>query len=669
VVRVQGRGGGVHAVSHRGHFGRNPSTSLRASLALLLAGLLLTSTLLVAQPYPPSWRDISAGIRRTAAIHALAASTDGRTVYAASYEPNGLARSVDGGGTWQRVAPWDGWGVPLSVNVAPGDADRVYVGLVDGARRSTNGGRTWTTLPAFEGLSVNTWLFAPDGTLYAGTSAGLRASTGGDTWHEVPRAPDDAVLCLLLDPADDETLYVGTDRGGVHVRDENGWRGGGQGHANVLVGDLGTGYVYTVALHRLFRTADQGRTWQEVPWPADVPPPLSLGLASTAHGPILYAGAVENQGLYRSADEGVTWQRLDGPASIDLYGTTALCFAVSPTPNGGARIFVGTNGAGLFRSTDDGDSWERLDVPLGRPTLSVILPHPTRPGIVYAGAADGVYRSMNGGTLPSPPSPAWTGGWTGWQRVSGALGRLDVLTLAVHPQDPNTLYAGTTTGVYRSIDGGDSWQPWMAGIEGVIIYSFTFDPADPAIVYAGSRGNNVCRTTDGGATWAPIHHGLETLTAFDVLVDARNPRVLTVGTVEDVYRSVDGGESWRRLEGALEGLSTFCLLEVEGKLYAGTTDGVYVSRDGGGTWTAQRGGMGARTVVCLENDPARPGVLYAGTEDAGVYRSVDGGASWQAWARGLEGANVYDLAFDPFDRARLYAATDRGAFVLEAWTP
>jgi hypothetical protein len=89
--------------------------------------------------------------------------------------------------------------------------------------------------------------------------------------------------------------------------------------------------------------------------------------------------------------------------------------------------------------------------------------------------------------------------------------------------------------------------------------------------------------------------------------------------------------------------------------------------------------MGARSVVCLVRDPARPAVLYAGAEGAGIYRSADysprseaewgGGATWQSWARGLEGASVYTLAFDPLGRTRLYAATDRGAFVLETWTP
>jgi len=672
-------------MNRRGRFGR--------ALALLaVAAGILTSILLVAQPYPPPWRDVSAGIRRSVTINALAASADQRTLYAAAYEPDGLARSTDGGLTWQRVAPLGGWAVPLSVAVAPKDARRVYVGLVSpgGARRSTDGGLTWAELPAFAGASVNAWLFAPDGTLYAGTSAGLHASTdGGDTWAPVPGAPDHAVLALLLDPVDQQTLstghcvYVGTDQGGVHVRDSAGWRGGGEGHVNGLVGDPVTGRVYTVALHRLFRTTDKGRTWQEVPWPAeapahwaswwwatrasrppqevpwpaDVPPPLSLGLVSTADGPILYAGAVESQGLYRSADEGVTWQRLDGPASIDLYGTTVLCFAVNPVPAGGAHVFVGTDGVGLFRSADYGDTWEPADMPLGQPRLSTILPHPTRPGVVFAGAADGVYKSTDSGAL--------------WRRVSGALGRLDVLALAAHPQDPNIIYAGASTGVYRSTDGGDSWHPWMTSIPGVTIYSFTFDPTDPATIYAGSRGNNVCRTTNGGVTWAPIHNGLETLTAFAVLVDARNPQVLTVGTVEDVYRSVDGGETWWKLEGPLEGLTTFCLLEVEGQLYAGTTDGVYVSRDRGSTWTARRQGMGTRTVVSLVRDPARPAVLYSGTEGAGLYRSTDGGNTWQAWARVQPAiaSSVYALAFDPFDHARLYAATDRGAFVLTTWTP
>ncbi|MBU0493313.1 MAG: hypothetical protein KKA73_00525 [Chloroflexi bacterium] len=635
---------------------------LSRALALLLAGTLLVSALVAAYPYPPAWRDASAGLRRTAAINALAASADRQTVYAISYQPNGLARSTDssprseaergGGRTWQRAALLGDQAVPLSVAVTPDDPDRVVVGLVDGARWSTNGGATWTDVPALAGLSVNAWLFAPDG-LYAGTSAGLRASTdGGDTWHEVPGAPDDAVLCLLLDPADPNVLYVGTDRGGVYVREAGNWRGGGQGHANALAGDPATGAVYAVALHRIFRTTDHGRTWQDVPWPADVWAPLTLAVASTPAGPVLYAGAVENSGLYRSTDEGSTWQRLDGPTAAGyppLHGATALSLLALDAD----RVLVGTDGIGLLATANGGETWQPVDVSLGTPRLAAILPHPTRPGVAYAGAADGVYRSTDGGDS--------------WQLVTGALGRLDVLALAVHPLDPNTVYAGTTTGVYRSTDGGNFWHPWMTGIENVTIYSFTFHPTDPAIIYAGSRGNNVCRTTNGGVSWAPIHNGLETLTAFDVLVDARNPQVLTIGTVEGIYRSGDGGESWEKL--ALGELSIFDLAEAGGFLYAGTTDGVYVSRDGGSTWAAQRQEMGAQTVIALLADPGRPGVLYAGTIGAGVYRSDDGGVTWRAWSRNLAGATIYDLALDPFDEQRLYAATDQGAFTLTLWVP
>ncbi len=629
----------------------NRSAHFTRALALLAAGLLLTSTLLVAQPYPPPWRDISAGIRLSAVIHALAVSADGRTLYAAAYEPGGLAQSTDGGHTWQRVDI--GRRIPLSVAVAPDDARCAYVGLVDGALHSGDGGRTWTEVPALAGLSVNAWLFAPDGALYAGTSAGLRISTdSGKTWASPAGAPDSAVLCLLLDPVDRQTLYVGTDIAGLYIRDRAGWRGGGQGHVNGMVGDPATGRVYIVALHRLFYTTDTGHTWQEIPGPPLSSSLLSLGLTSTASGPILYAGVDEGQGLYRSSDEGVTWQRLDSPASAgSLCGSTVLSLLALDE----GRILAGTNGAGLFVSPDDGTTWQPAGVPLGTPRLAAILPHPTQPGLLFAGASDGVYRSTDAGAS--------------WRRVTGALGRLDVLVLAVQPRDPRTIYAGAYTGVYRSMDSGDTWHPWMTGIPDVTVYSFTFDPADPLTIYAGTRGNNVCRTMDGGATWAPIHHGLETLSAFCVHVDARDPRLLIIGTVEGVYRSTDRGESWVKLEGPLAGLTVFCLLETEGRLYAGATDGVYVSLDRGSTWMAQSEGLGARTVVCLARDPARPAVLYAGTEGAGVYRSTDGGVSWQSWARGLEEASVYALALDPFDRTRLYAATDRGAFVLAAWTP
>jgi len=311
--------------------------------------------------------------------------------------------------------------------------------------------------------------------------------------------------------------------------------------------------------------------------------------------------------------------------------------------------------------------------------ISALAIDPLTPTTLYAGTAGGVFKSMDGGA-------SWSG-----------IGLINVSALAIDPLTPTTVYAGTGTfdmgalgGVFKSTDGGVSWN--ATGSLTGIVWSLAIDPLTPTTVYAGTLGydsfdtepgslGGVYKSTDGGASWnavalidpGPFTYcspcgGVSAL-AIDPLTPTTISGVTAAMTVyfDDgsflytvpgyVLKSTDGGASWSR------GLSNVSALAIDpltpNTLYAGVYDeaandsAVYKSTDGGASWNAT-GLTGVVGVLSLAIDPLTPATLYTGTY-GGVYKSTDGGASWNAIGpTGVGGVLV--LAIDPTPTT-LYAGT------------
>jgi hypothetical protein len=211
-------------------------------------------------------------------------------------------------------------------------------------------------------------------------------------------------------------------------------------------------------------------------------------------------------------------------------------------------------------------------------------------------------------------------------------------------------------------------------MDGVLFFTVSPDPADPAALWAGSWGNDIGVTTDGGLTLQPLHNGLETLSVLSILRHP-TPGQYTIGTIAGLFRSDDGGASWFKLPGPLAEQTVYALHQgTDGVIWAGSANGLWSSADYGATW-APAPGVPPRTVIRLGeltgaltgegaseltgNGPPR---LWAGTEDSGLWLSADAGATWQFG--GLDGRSIYALiavpADSPGEGARLVAATDAG---------
>ncbi len=278
--------------------------------------------------------------------------------------------------------------------------------------------------------------------------------------------------------------------------------------------------------------------------------------------------------------------------------------------------------------------------------------------------------------LLDEPAAADLNRWTGRGPSGGTI-----FALAVDPQNPSTLYAGTY-GVARSTDGGETWVPILNGPGPCV--TVAVDPQTPSTLYVGTGYENffepsgVLRSTDGGETWAEINNGLTdadgTRSAIPAL--AIDPQTSTLyAAVEgsddrSLFRSTDGGDSWTVIDGAPAAVFALAIdPQTPSTLYAGNTNGVFRSTDGGESWAEINHGIpaGYFPVGALAIDPQAPSTLYAGTPGDGIYRSTDGGDSWTAVNDGLaEGGEelprIKALAVDAQTSSGVYAATQRGIF-------
>jgi hypothetical protein len=247
-------------------------------------------------------------------------------------------------------------------------------------------------------------------------------------------------------------------------------------------------------------------------------------------------------------------------------------------------------------------------------------------------------------------------------------------------RDGELVYAGMVggpqpTGIYRSEDGGRTWQTVSSG-PGVAVNALAVHPANETVLYAGTAGgpaattHSLWRSVNGGQTWRSFILGLPAdaygvvPTVTSLAVDPRQPEVLYVGTDgQGVYRFDEGRSSYELIGGPslynahVKGL----VVSPDSRLYALTNDGLFVTY--GYSW--QKLESLPELAVSLAVAPQDPQVLYAGGSSMGAYRATDGGQNWQPISSGLEvvpgvALRVTALAVDEQDPNHVAAATAYG---------
>ncbi len=229
--------------------------------------------------------------------------------------------------------------------------------------------------------------------------------------------------------------------------------------------------------------------------------------------------------------------------------------------------------------------------------------------------------------------------------------------------DPPVYYAGTWGfGVLKSTDGGESWHQVNAGLWLQKISALAADPNNPETIYAGTLGG-LFKSSNGGASWTLV---FDKGGAQSILINPGTPSTIQVGGIleEGLYRSLNGGNTWAKV-GSGESIHDVRALaadpQVPTTLYAGVGESPYFykSVDGGTTWTATGNGLEG-SIACIAIDPHNSSIIYAGS--GWVFKSLDGGATFKKIVAGLTSTTYRSLAIASDDSQTLYVGTGDGVF-------
>ena len=245
--------------------------------------------------------------------------------------------------------------------------------------------------------------------------------------------------------------------------------------------------------------------------------------------------------------------------------------------------------------------------------------------------------------------------------------KLKIQTVALDPENGDILFAGTGSGLFRSQDGGNTWQSLHDGLRDENIRTLVLSPAKPAMIYAGtSRG--IYLSEDGGDHWTDWFEessGLSNIDIQDLAIHPENPEILFAATSGGLFVSRDGGDTW---ELTFEGNSykgsrdvRFIRFSSQARsLYIGTANGIFKSADGGKSWNKkwENALPVPQSLVSLDTDPE---FIYAGTRK-GLYKSYNRGITWVHDAIPNKEA-VRQLAVDPGDTTHVYMGTAGHFFV------
>jgi photosystem II stability/assembly factor-like uncharacterized protein len=397
--------------------------------------------------------------------------------------------------------------------------------------------------------------------MYAGCgSVFFRSADGGSTWTPYgkpgsiwgpPGIQAGIPIDVTVDPDDPDVVYVNNYGGGV------------------------------------FRSTDGAKSW-EYRSRGYTGAEIHLAAMTDASGASLYV--IGRFGPFRSDNYGVDWTGIGNGQA----GFFPAWYGMAVAPENPKAVLIADDGWGcILRSTDGGGSFtqvfQRPDTDARiydkRGGFKALAFAGSNPSVVYAGFAmtrnsittkipsgSVVFKSLNGGATFSGLSPG--------------ISNVNVFRLVVDPNNPDIVWAATTGGIYKTVDGGANWS-LLDSFGKRVVMSLAIDPNNPNTMLAGEMDVGIWKSSDGGATWpgGPFNTGI------------RNPNPSITHFIFDPAGS--------------------------GRIFASENyTGVYVSEDGGNSWSGYPDSeMTGLAVKVLEGIAYADGVMYAATRGGGVFRA------------------------------------------------
>jgi photosystem II stability/assembly factor-like uncharacterized protein len=618
-----------------------------------------------------NWTPISDRYFKTGSVGSIAvAESDPNIIYVGMGEAclranishgDGVYKSTDAGRSWTNVGLKDSSQIG-KVWVDPKNANLVYVAAIGhpygpnkerGVFRSTDGGNSWKNILFVDDktgaadLSVDphdtkimyatTWqvLRQPWDIYEFGPGSGIyKTADGGDTWTRLKEGLpklDMGKIGISVSPADSNRIYatIGGDDGGIFRSDDAGksWQllnGSFEMHSrqyyygHIFADTQKVDTVYTFTSKDFHKSTDGGKTWSRIQTPhgdyhslwIDPKDDQRMVNGNDGGGTVTFDGGRSWSAEMNQPTAQFYTVRADNDYPYHVYGAQQDNTTVSIS----GQASGGRGGGPNFTEVGGGES-------------GYVVPDPTNPNIIYAGAYWGLLTRFDRRTGITQNITVWPdmpGGRTG---IETKYRFQWTFPIAISSADPTAIYAGGNV-VFKSTDQGRSWRPISGDLtrndkqkesggrlEDIYCTVFTIAPSpmDKNVIWAGSDDGLIHVTRNGGQQWANVTPPqIQPWTRINVIeASPRDPAT--------AYAAVNRYQ--------MDDFHPY----------------VFRTHDYGKTWTLVVNGIAPDTFVrSVRQDPVRSSVLYAGTE-SGVYISFDDGDHWQSLQLNLPIVPVTDL--------------------------
>ncbi len=596
--------------------------------------------------------------------------------------------------TWVRLGgPLGGLG--YDVRMRPDNPDLMYVtDAFAGVFMSENGGEDW--FPSNNGITIR-W---------------------GTTGDAIP------IFSLTIDPNNYDIIWAGTqntrgifkslDAGytwqkmdnGIIERDGITFRGFAvePGNSNIVYaaaeisswiwnrGQFRPGREFEMVGGVVYKTTDGGLHWKQA-WRGDNlaryiwidPRNVDIIYVSTgifdreAANSDPQAGLPGGVGVIKSADGGMHWTTMNNGLKNLYVGSLFM------HPQNSDILLAGTGNnqyhedSGIYLTENGGINWQQV---LSNDNIESVEISFSDPAIAYAGSADNIYRSEDGGHTWRSVSG---GGPDGWGSPGVRAGF--PIDFQVDPRNPDRLFANEYGGGnFLSEDGGKTWIDASRGYTGAQARAIAVDPSQPGHVFVAAR-SGIFTSYDGGTNWMGLNFAPVVVMEWNMVgIDPSNPQHLIAETNwgNNLLNSTNGGYKWNSVYSIGEqriGWRAVAFAPSDTRIvYAGSAgyfsagsfdggqpgQGIFISRNGGATWqSANDTNSQTAHVTSLAVDPTNPQIVYAATSGSGLLKTSNGGQSWSLltglWSNR---ERLITVAINPADPDIVFLGLERGGLFI-----
>jgi photosystem II stability/assembly factor-like uncharacterized protein len=651
-----------------------------------------------------TWKPVTDGQLKSSSVGAVAVSeSNPDVIYIGMGETelrgnimqgDGIYKSIDAGKTWKHIGLGDSQAISR-IRIHPTNPDIVYVSALGhpygpnaerGVFRSQDGGKTWQKV-LFHGDKVGAVdlamdpnnpqvLFAALWDVYrtpwllndGGPGSGLYKTTdGGDHWTDITRndgLPIGTIgkIGVSVSGADSKRIYaiVEADDGGVFVSNDAGTtfkkisedrkvRQRAFYYSRIYADPKAVDTVYVMNT-AFFKSTDGGKEFKTI----RVPHGDNHDLWIASNDPKRMVNSNDG-GANVSVNGGETWTTQPFPTAQLYHVATTKDFPyhVCGAQQDNTTVCVASDGGRNHHDPrSPGGAWM---YEAGGGESGYIAPHPTNPDIFYAGSQGALLTRYDRSTGKSRDIQVYPLFFSGMPASALKERWQWTYPIVFSPQDPKTLYTSSQH-VWKTTNDGQSWSQ----------ISPDLTKADPKTL--GDSGGPITKDQNGPEIYGTI---------FTVAPSLQDANTIWTGSDDGVaFVTRDGGKNWTNI--TPPGLPEFARISLidasphsNGTAYLcakryqldDRAPYIYKTSDFGKTWTKIVNGIpGNDYVHAVREDPARKGLLYAGTEH-GIFVSFDDGANWQSLLLGLPDTQVSDIVVEKNDL--VIATHGRSFYILE----